>query len=91
MAQIPENEHIETEEFSTIFSDPAAHRNITPKKKKLLPKILAGVLALAVLAGGTAAVIKFIPVLDDGDTSSTVDMSVEVKNLKTDSNSAVTV
>ena len=91
MAQIPENEHIETEEFSTIFSDPAAHRNITPKKKKLLPKILAGVLALAVLAGGTAAVIKFIPVLDDGDTSSTVDMSVEVKNLKTDSISAVTV
>ena len=49
-------------EGSTVFSDPVAHKKAAPeKKKKLLPKVLAAFLAVAVLVGGTVAVIKLIP------------------------------
>ena len=73
MADFPEKENKEledTEEVSTIFSDPAAHNDTNVKSKKLLPKILAGVLAVCVLIGSTVAVIKLIPVLDDGSGAS---------------------
>lgn len=50
------------EETSTVFSDPAEHKKTAVKqKKRLLPIIIAAVLAVAVLAGGTFAVIKLIP------------------------------
>ena len=57
----PETEEM-TEEQSTVFSAPQAHKKTAPnKKKRLLPVILAVFLAVAVLAGGTVAVIKLIP------------------------------
>ena len=66
MSNIPEKENqvenIETEE-STIFSNPVEHskkaENI--KKKRLLPTIICSFLAVAVLVGGTFAIIKLIP------------------------------
>ena len=59
------------EEESTVFSAPQAHKKTAPdKKKRLLPVVLAAVLAVAVLAGGTFAVIKLIPEkkTDDGQS-----------------------
>ena len=70
MSDFPEKENIEQEnlqsdtvaepkeEDSTVFSDPAEHKKTAVRqKKKLLPVIIAAVIAVAVLAGGTVAVI----------------------------------
>ena len=94
MADFPENEkqEREAEEFSTVFSDPAAHREIKVKKKKVLPKIIASVLALCLLIGATVAVINLIPVLKDEENSSSLsDGSIEVMALKSDDISSVKV
>lgn len=94
MADFPEKEKQETqtEEFSTVFSDPAAHRDIKVKKKKVLPKILASVLVLVLLIGSTVAVINLIPVLkDEADSSSLSDGSIEVMSLESDDISSVKV
>lgn len=94
MADFPENEkqEREAEEFSTVFSDPAAHREIKVKNKKVLPKIIASVLALCLLVGATVAVINLIPVLkDEADSSSLSDGSIEVMSLKSDDISSVKV
>ena len=63
MDNLPNNENkIENEEFSTIFSNPTAH---TEKKKvnnsKRSLKALTLLLVVALLIGGTVAVIKLIP------------------------------
>ena len=87
MADFPEKEKQEgeAEEVSTIFSDPAAHRDIKVKKKKVLPKILASVVALCLLICVTVAVINLIPVLkDEADTSSLSDNSIEVMSIESD-------
>ena len=82
MADFPEKETNDIEEVSTIFSDPTVHNDTDKKEKKVLPKILAGTLALCVLIGSTVAVIKLIPVLDDGTTtSSTPDNTISVKKV----------
>ena len=82
MADFPEKETNDIEEVSTIFSDPTVHNDTNKKDKKVLPKILAGALALCVLIGSTVAVIKLIPVLDDGTTtSSTPDNTISVKKV----------
>lgn len=94
MADFPENEkqEREAEEFSTVFSDPVAHREIKVKNKKVLPKIIASVLALCLLVGATVAVINLIPVLkDEADSSSLSDGSIEVMSLKSDDISSVKV
>ena len=93
MADFPEKENNEiNEEFSTIFSDPTAHNDTNVKHKKLLPKILAGVLALCVLIGGTVAVVKLIPVLDDGNnTSSADDASITVKKAEKENVESITL
>lgn len=51
------------EEFSTIFSDPTAHKKTAEntKSKKRLTIVIASFLAVAVLVGGTVSVIKLIP------------------------------
>lgn len=58
--------------FETVFGDPAEHKNVKPKNngKKRIVAVVASALAVAVLVGGTLAVIKFIPVKDDGNSSS---------------------
>ncbi len=67
------------EEESTIFSAPVKHNDRTPKKKPLWTKLLAAFLALAIVAGGTAAVIKLIPEKQGGSTNETP--TIEVLNI----------
>lgn len=62
------NENIENiveDEFSTIFSDPTAHKKTAGKVKnrnvKRWMSIIAGVLSVAVLITGTFFVVKLIP------------------------------
>ncbi len=64
---VNENKDFNTAEDveSTVFSAPAGHENESRKKKSPLTVILAALLAVAVLAGTTAAVIKLIPVKEE--------------------------
>ena len=56
-----ENIDVGEDGASTVFSDPVDHKKTAVKKKRsLLPIIISAVLAVAVLAGGTVAVIKLI-------------------------------
>ncbi len=92
MADFPEKETNDIEEVSTIFSDPTIHNDTNKKEKKILPKILAGVLALLVLVGSTVAVVKLIPVLEDETgTSSTPDNTISVKKVDADKVESITV
>ncbi len=98
MTNIPENENLNTAEnteeilkedgFSTVFSNPAEHKKTAEdfKKKRLLPKILASFLAVAILAGGTFAVIKFIPEKVDENATSSTPILKEIEVLNLDSN-----
>lgn len=86
MADFPENEtKMEENEFenSTIFSAPSEHKQVNTKKRSLWTKILASVLSVAILAGGTVAVIKLIPVLEN-DSSSPFAKEITVQSLKAD-------
>lgn len=80
MSNFPENEKNEitqpelnnentAEEFSTVFSDPTAHREVPQKKKRRLLAAIAAVLAVAIFAGGTIAVIKLIPEKEESTES----------------------
>lgn len=62
------------EEESTVFAAPAEHKDKSPKKagKKRLVSIIAACLAVAILIGGTVAVIKLIPELQDDEAASSV-------------------
>lgn len=98
MSDFPEKENIEEtteptltpEEGSTVFSDPAEHKKTAVKqKKRLLPKVIAAVLAVAVLAGGTVAVIKLIPEREESSTPSIE--TISVLDMKSDDFKSVTV
>ena len=92
MSNIPENENINeieekfdiSEGESTVFSNPVEHTRTAEKvkNKKLLPKILASVLSVAILAGGTFAVSKLIP--EKEETSSEIMEDDRVLALTTD-------
>ena len=99
MSDFPEKENIEEvtepsltpeEEVSTVFSDPAEHKKTAVKqKKRLLPKVIAAVLAVGVLAGGTGAVIKLIPEREESSTP-TIE-TISVLDMKSDDFKSVTV
>ena len=98
MSDFPEKENIEEtteptltpEEGSTVFSDPAEHKKTAVKqKKRLLPKVIAAVLAVGVLAGGTVAVIKLIPEREESATPSIE--TISVLDMKSDDFKSVTV
>jgi len=108
MSNIPENEKIteqETvktenaeefadDEFSTVFSAPAEHKTVaTGKKKKYFLKALAGILAVALLCGGTWAVIEYIPEMEDESTTSsfTENETVTIKETKSDDIKTLTI
>lgn len=97
MNNTPENEKneiIENDEvFSTVFSDPSEHRKIKKdeKSKKPLIKILACFLSLAVLIGGTVAVIKLIPEREEEDDYVPIMDEIEVLNMESDNFDTVTV
>ena len=79
------------DEFSTVFSDPTEHKNASGKqRKKLLPVIIAAVLAVAVLAGGTVAVVKLIPEREDESSVPTIE-TITVLELDSDDFKTVTV
>lgn len=99
MSDFPEKENIEEtteptltpEEGSTVFSDPTEHKKTAVKqKKRLLPKVIAAVLAVGVLAGGTVAVIKLIPEREE-DTSTPSIETISVLDMKSDDFKSVTV
>ena len=86
-------ENISNEEdgASTVFSDPADHKKTASRKKRpLLPIIISAVLAVAVLAGGTVAVIKLIPERED-DTSTPSVETIKVLDKSSDDFKTVTV
>ena len=62
------------EEESTVFSAPIEHKDKAPKNagKKRLVSIIAACLAVAVLIGGTVAVIKLIPELKEEEVAESV-------------------
>lgn len=63
-----------SDEESTVFSAPIEHNDKVVKKngKKRITSIIAACLAVAILIGGTIAVIKLIPEMSDEETSSSV-------------------
>lgn len=75
------------DEESTVFSAPAEHNDKVPKRagKKRLVSIVAACVAVAVLIGGTIAVIKLIPELKEEEVASSVfeDISVIDKDSST--------
>lgn len=86
-------ENIDREEdgASTVFSDPVDHKKTAARKKRpLLPIIISAVLAVAVLAGGTVAVIKLIPERED-DTSTPSVETIKVLDKSSDDFKTVTV
>lgn len=79
------------EEGSTVFSDPAEHKKtVIKQKKRLLPKIIAAVAAVGVLAGGTVAVIKLIPEREEESSTPSID-TITVLDMKSDDFKTVTV
>lgn len=100
MSDFPEKENIEEtteptltpeEEGSTVFSDPAEHKKTAVKqKKRLLPKVIAAVLAVGVLAGGTVAVIKLIPEREEESSAPSIE-TISVLDMKSDDFKSVTV
>ncbi len=96
MSNFPENEKTElngntAEEFSTVFSDPAVHRDIPQKKKRRLLAAIASILAVAVLAGGTVAVIKLIPEKEEETVSNPYAEDITVTEISSDDLTSVTV
>ena len=95
MSDFPEQEKTELqqdEEFSTIFSDPTAHKKTAEdvKKKKRLPIIIASFLAVAVLIGGTVGVIKLIPEKET-EIANTESQDIKVLDLTADDLAEMTV
>lgn len=82
----------ESDELSTIFSDPTEHKKTADgvKKKKLLPRILVSMLAVCVLIGATVGVIKLIPE-KKADDNSIKTQQIKVLELDVDELKTVTV
>lgn len=92
MNDLPENQNSqELEEISTIFSNPQEHEQKTTKNqnKKRLKIVISSVLAVAILLGGTFAVIKLIPEKED-PTAPTLE-EITVLDLETDDIKEVSV
>ncbi len=73
-----DNKNLNEETQSTIFSDPAFYNESSDKGDRkngghpMLTKIVACLLAVALLGGALAAAIKFIPeIVEDGDSQNT--------------------
>ncbi len=100
MSNIPENENfnnleetVEEDAFSTVFSNPTVHNRTAEnkKRKKRLPIVIASLLAVAVLVGGTVAVIKLIPEKEEETSSTPVIEDITVLEKKADDFKTVTI
>lgn len=79
-------------EFETVFGDPSEHRAKNPSgRKKRITAIVSACLAVAVLLGGTIAVIKLIPEKESETTSSSSDAEITLLELDENDINAVTV
>ncbi len=72
VSEVSAEENVEEE--STVFSAPVEHKDRTPKKgnKKRMVSVIAAIVAVAILIGGTIAVIKFIPELEEDEVASSI-------------------
>ncbi len=91
MNNLPENENnIQEDEFSTIFSNPTEHKKVEKTSKgKRLKKILSLTLVVAILLGGTFAVIKLIPKKEENEA--TVNEEIKVVEYESDKIEELTV
>ncbi len=86
MNSFDENQNIieaeNTDEFSTVFSDPAAHENVAESKnsnaKKRIISVIAGVLAVVILISSTILVVKLIPEKTDNEVTSSSAPTIKV-------------
>ena len=85
----------EQDELSTVFSDPTAHKMTADKtknqNKKRWTAVIAGVLAVAVLIGGTVAVIKLMPEMKDDEGTSSQAPEISVMTMKETDFKTITV
>ena len=89
MDNTPENKTQGTNEESTIFSAPKEHDDKPKKGSGRIKKIVAAFLSVAILIGGTVAVIKLIPVIEETVIDS--DKSAVVTELSSDDFERVTL
>ena len=89
MDNTPENKTQNNDAESTIFSAPKEHDDKPKKSSGRIKKIVAAFLSVAVLIGGTFAVIKLIPVIEE--TVNNNDKSAEVTKLNSDDFEKVTL
>ena len=88
MSNMPENEQLnETEEMSTVFSNPTAHKKAATDKKKVnrIYIIISVVLAVAILVGGTIGIVMTIDKREDDSTEEPTVSEMKVPLLSTDS------
>ena len=80
-------------EESTIFSAPVEHKAKLPVNagKKRITSIIAACVAVAVLVGGTIAIIKLIPEMKGDETVSSVFEDIAVVDADSNAFTAVTV
>lgn len=95
MNNSPENEKQinETEEFSTVFSDPTVHKNAADNKKKSkrLTIVISAFLAVAILIGGTFGIIKLIPEKETEEPDNSTFEEIEVLALDADTLTSVNI
>ncbi|MBQ8304571.1 MAG: DUF4340 domain-containing protein [Clostridia bacterium] len=89
MDNTPENKTQGTNTESTIFSAPKEHDDKPKKGSGRIKKIVAAFLSVAILIGGTVAVIKLIPVIEETVIDS--DKSAVVTELSSDDFERVTL
>ena len=71
------------QEFSTIFSDPTEKRQAKPQdaNKKRIMSVIAAVLAVAILASGSALIVKLIPKKESDENTSSALNEISVLEL----------
>lgn len=81
------------DEESTVFSAPVEHKQKAPKNagKKRLISIIASCVAVAVLVGGTLAIIKLIPEMSGEGTVSSIFEDIAVVDADSKTFSSITV
>lgn len=81
------------DEESTVFSAPVEHKKRAPVNagKKRLTSIIAACVAVAVLVGGTVAIIKLIPEMKGDETVSSVFEDIAVVDADSNNFTAVTI
>lgn len=79
----------DSEEDSTIFSAPVHTQSEKPKRTRMLRNSLIVLLALAIVATGTFAIIKLIPKLEDENAVS--DLSIKLVDYETEDIAAFSI